>query len=426
MQVWRDRTGTLVAWASLAGVASLCVIVLAKPFFLAADSAHHYAHVWYISDQLFHHARLPLRIAELESGDTLTFPYAIVPWMIAAPLRAVVGDWAVTATMVLGLLLYGYAATRARPTLRDPRLISLLYANTFLIEGFLSFQMAFIWSVALFFFYVEQIDHRRWTAATFLAIAALYTHPFAGGVSTAAYGLFVLLRRPRDARPLLTIALVTGAAAIPFAFYLSTATTIDTTRREDLVGTLEWMVRFRGLVVVLPFVLAAYASVARGAYLVLFAAMALWFGQRIIHQDVSTFGIDRYSRPFYGEFIASPQFDRQTNYRVLEPNDREDGAYQLMRAGAHLGQDFFDQTQGRRWWNDIEQYTCFLGARRIDVVLLERDYPLKFDQNEDVRLRELEVTGRAHAIYLDPAGRFAAYDVRSARDEDANISDCRL
>jgi hypothetical protein len=86
-----------------------------------------------------------------------------------------------------------------------------------------------------------------------------------------------------------------------------------------------------------------------------------------------------------------------------------------MRGGAVLTQEFFDQSQFRRWWNTPEQYTCFLGAKQVDVVLLEKDYPLKFSQNENVRLDELAKQGKASVIYRERRGRFTAYDVRRAR-----------
>ena len=141
---------------------------------------------------------------------------------------------------------------------------------------------------------------------------------------------------------------------------------------------------------------------------------------------MNTFGLDRESHPFYGEFIKSPEFDRTLTYRVLEPNDREDGAYQLLQHGAVLGQEFFDQSQFRRWWSSPQQYACFLGAKQVDVVLLEKDYPLKFSQNEDVRLREFEAAGTARRIYTDPRGRFAAYDVRAARGPATDLRTCGL
>ena len=111
---------------------------------------------------------------------------------------------------------------------------------------------------------------------------------------------------------------------------------------------------------------------------------------------------------------------------MLEPNDREDGAYQLMRHHVVLAQEFFDQSQFRRWWSSPEQYACFLGAKHIDVVLLEKDYPLKFSQNESVRLSDFEEQGKVSIVYRDPRGRFAAYDVRRVRQDGAKFSDCKL
>jgi hypothetical protein len=190
------------------------------------------------------------------------------------------------------------------------------------------------------------------------------------------------------------------------------------------MGTLRFMARYRGLVIALPLLVSAFAPAFRSWFPVVFAAMAVTFIVRIDHKKVNTFGLDRQSQPFYGQFIASPQFDRSLTYRVLEPNDREDGAVQLIRHGAVLGQEFFDQSQFRRWWNTPEQYACFLGAKHIDVVLLEKDYPLKFSQNEDVRLREFASAGKARAIYSDPEGRFVAYDVSGARRDGARLSEC--
>ncbi len=193
-----------------------------------------------------------------------------------------------------------------------------------------------------------------------------------------------------------------------------------------MIGTLKFITRFRGSVVVAPLLVSAFAPVLRPAFLPAFVAVALLFMHRIDNKQVNTFGLDRTSHPFYGEFLKSPQFDSSLTYRVLEPNDREDGAYQLMRHHAVVAQEFFDQSQFRRWWSSPEQYACFLGAKRIDVVLLEKDYPLKFSENESVRLSDFEQEGKASIVYRDPRGRFAAYDVRRVRRDGAKFSDCKL
>jgi hypothetical protein len=425
-QRWHTRLQFAVAAGALLGIALVCGIVLSKTVFLGSDAAHHYAHVWYVSDQLFHHWRLPLHVRYLESGHALTFPYGLVLYLATALPYALLGDRAVTAAMVVGFVFYGYAATRARRALRDPRLLTLVYINTFLIEGLVSFQFAFIWAVGFFFMCVEAVDRRRWAAAAVWAVLAVTTHPFAGGAAVVGYTLFAAVRRPRDAVPLFTAMAIAAAIVLPYALYARTTPSVGTTRESYLLGTLRYMARFRGAVVLLPLVVSMLARVLRPLFLPAFAVMALTFAYRIEHKHVNTFGFDNNSHPFYGEFIRSPQFDRALTYRVLEPNDREDGAYQLIKHGAVLAQEFFDQSQFRGWWNSPEQYSCFLGAKDVDVVLLEKDYPLKWKQNEDRMLSEFEQQGRARVIYRDPGGRFSAYDVRGARRDGAQFAECGL
>ena len=401
-------------------------MMLSKTVFLGSDSANNYAHVWYISDQVFHHARLPLHVTYLESGRALTFPYAVAPWVVAAIPFALIGDRAVTFAMVGGFGLYGYAAVRARPALRDPRLLALVFANTFLIEGLVSFQLPFIYACAFFFMFVACVDTRRWAIAALWALLAVTTHPFAGGAACAGYTVFACARRPRDIFPLAASMAVVALLIVPFAVYVHSTPSVATTRQSELIGTLKFITRFRGSVVVAPLVVSAFAPVLRPAFLPAFVAVALLFMHRIDNKQVNTFGLDRTSHPFYGEFLKSPQFDSSLTYRVLEPNDREDGGYQLMRHHAIVAQEFFDQSQFRRWWSSPEQYACFLGAKRVDVVLLEKDYPLKFSENESVRLSDFEQQGKASIVYRDPRGRFAAYDVRRVRRDGAKFSDCKL
>jgi len=421
---WHLSLQRTLAFGTLLGVALLCAVFLTKTVFLGSDSAHHYSHVWYISDQVFHHARLPLHIQYLESGHALTYPYAVVPYTVTALPYALFGDRAVTVAMVLGFVLYGYAATRARPVLRDPRLLALIYVDTFLIEGLLSFQFAFIWACLFFFLCVEAIDKRLWLAAAIWAILAVTTHPFAGAAGVAGYSLYAVIRRPRDIVPLGTAMAVAALIVLPYALYTRTTPAVATTRASYIVGTLKYMARFRGTALLLPLVVATLAPILRPLFVPAFVTLAAVLGIRVLHRDVNTYGLNHVSAPFYGEFIASPQFDRSLTYRVLEPNDREDGAYQLIRQGAVLGQEFFDQSQYRRWWNTPQQYSCFLGAKNIDVVFFETEYKWKFYQNEDVRLNALVNQGKAQVLFRDPQGRFTAYDVRGAKTAGARLSDC--
>jgi hypothetical protein len=421
---WHSRTQRALAFGALLGFGFLCAVILTKPFFLGADSAHHYAHVWYVSDQVFHHARLPLHIEYLESGKALTFPYGIVPYVVTAIPYAVLGDWAVTAALVAGAVLYGYAATRARPVLRDPRLLALLYLNTFLIEGIVSFQFAFLWSCVFFLFCVEAIDKRRWMPAAILAVLAVTTHLVAGSIAVAAYALYATIRRPRDIVPLGTAMGIAALVCLPYLLYAHTTPAVGVTRVSYVVGTVKYMTRFRGAIVAMPFIVAALAPLLRPLFVPAFVTLALVFGFRLQHGHVNVFGLNHASKPFYGEFIDSPRFDRSLTYRVLEPNDREDGAYQLIKHGAVLGQEFFNESQFRRWWYSLDMYSCFLGAKDIDVVLYETAYTSKFNQNEEWPLGEFLKQGKVRVMYQDARGRFVAYDVRGAKKWGARLSDC--
>jgi hypothetical protein len=345
---WHTALQYTIAIGTLLGVAFLCGMMLSKTVFLGSDSANNYAHVWYIYDRVFFHARLPLHVAYLESGHALTFPYAVVPWAVLAIPFALVGDRAVTIGMVAGFAFYGYAAVTARPVLRDARLLALVYANSFLIEGLVSFQLAFIYACAFFFMFAAAVDQRRWVIAAVWALLAITTHPFAGVASVGGYSLYAFARRPRDMLPLAGALAVVALTVLPFALYIRTTPSVDTTRDSDIVGTLKFMARYRGTVIIAPLAIAAFAPVLRPAFLPAFLAMSLLFVHRIDTKQVNTFGLDRVSHPFYGEFLASPQLDRSLRYRVLEPNDREDGAYQLMRHRIVVAQEFFDQSQFRR------------------------------------------------------------------------------
>jgi len=421
---WYVRTQWALAFGVLLGFAILCAVILTKPFFLGSDSAHHYSHVWYVSDQVFHHARLPLHIEFLESGKALTFPYGVVPYVVTAVPYTLLGDWAVTAAMIAGVVLYGYAATRARPALRDPRLLALVYVNTFLIEGIVSFQFAFIWSCVFFLLCVEAIDKRRWVPAAVLAVLAVTTHLVAGSLAVAAYALYATIRRPRDVVPLGTAMGLAALVCLPYLIYAHSTPAVGVTRVSYIVGTVRYMTRFRGMIVAMPFIVAALAPLLRPLFVPALLALALILGIRLYGDHVNTTGLTHSSEPFYGDFIDSPQFDRSLTYRVLEPNDREDGAYQLIKHGAVLGQEFFNESQFRRWWYSLDMYSCFLGAKNIDVVLYETAYTAKFNQNEQWPLGELMKQGRVRVMYHDPKGRFTAYDVRGAKKPGTRISDC--
>ena len=307
----------VVAFGVLAGVSVLGAIIASKSFFLGSDSANHYAHVWYISDQLFHHGRLPLHVRGLESGNALAFPYAVAPWLAISPLFAVIGDRAVTLGLLSGFALYGYAATRARPALRDPRLLALIYANTFLIEGLVSFQLAFIWAVVFLFFFVEAVDHGRgYMPQAGRCSASRRIHSRAVRPLCSTQRTWPPSAPDRATAP--SLAGRRSLCVLPFALYIRTTPAVGSTQRQQPFGTLKFMARYRGGVIAPPLLVAYTAPLLRSAFLPVFVILAVVHAP-IDKKQVNTFGLDRNSHPFYAAFLADPAFDSHLTYRVLSP-----------------------------------------------------------------------------------------------------------
>jgi len=116
----------------------------------------------------------------------------------------------------------------------------------------------------------------------------------------------------------------------------------------------------------------------------------------------------------YAPYFASVQFDPHATYRVMEPNQYEDGQYYFLRHGARLANEFFSESMFRRSWTEGE-YRDFLARKQIDYVSIERGYLAQYHTNEQQLLDSLTQRDLARAIYRDPDQRYAIYDVRQAR-----------
>ena len=106
-----DRPTDLPTWVLLIlpalGLLALILIALSlltNPVFLAYDSMQSYSHIWFVSDQIFHHANLPLRISLLDGGYAATFPYGFVPLLSGAMLFPIFGNWTVVLMMTFVML----------------------------------------------------------------------------------------------------------------------------------------------------------------------------------------------------------------------------------------------------------------------------------------------------------------------------------
>ena len=126
----RHRPSDMPAWSiyvfpllAVFGLLFIAGDLLANPFFLASDSAHNYAHIWYISDQIFDHGDFPIHVSLLDSGRATAFPYGFAPYLFGALIFPLFGDWAVTLLMAIAVVGTVVAAAVVRPAMRDPWLV---------------------------------------------------------------------------------------------------------------------------------------------------------------------------------------------------------------------------------------------------------------------------------------------------------------
>lgn len=415
--------------------------MLTRPIYLADDTINNYAHVWYISDRLFRTGQIPLRFAELDGGRAFTFPYGMTPWLVNALLYRLLGDWSVTLFLVLGAVAATAAALVVRPTVRDPWLLLLFIANPFFIDALASGQYAFLWSVAGFFLLVWAVERRRWSLAAAAVWFTASTHPIEGGLAVAAYLVWHFLRRPDDRLPLT----FTAGAALPFLlpsiyFAVRTPALGEASRFTIVFSVLQDLPR-RGSVLAAPFALSAAAPFLRRHYRVLgpgFAAAAVplvlvsggalgavaGIGRFAVQGSYAGL-VQRASNDYRG-YLSSADFRSRLVFRVLSPNEREQGDYFLMRRHAVIANELFSESQQRRSWNEAG-YRCYLAAKHIDRVVVERGYRHEFRTNEQRLLEALTARGLARLTYGGPGQQLSVYDVTPFRDSGpgpASIKEC--
>ncbi len=438
----RTRPPAMPSWTvyvlpslGILGLLFMTVDLLINPIFLADDSMHHYAHIWYISQQLFDHARLPLHISLLDSGRAVTFPYGIAPYLAGAVLFRPLGDWAVTLMMAIAAVGTVWAAGLVRPVMRDPWFVLLFVMNPFFIEAVYSFQFTSLWSTLFFFLFVWAFERRRYLLAAALLWLTISSHPIIGGSFVAAYGLCLLVFDRRKVRPLALLSIPVGVALIPsFWMMLLTPSVRENSLRTVVFSVLDVVPR-RAMIPLAPFAFTPLLPYFRRLYAPALATMAVLMGIGVMWATTpvsgvqgSYYGAIHRSTNVYAAFFQSPQFQPGATYRVLEPNEREDGMYRFIRHGAVLSNEFFSESTMRRSWTE-PQYGCYVAFKGIQYVSVEKAYASEFTTNEEALLRSLVETGRASVSYVDPAGKFTVYDIRpfaSQQQKPGSLKECGL
>ncbi len=416
--------------------------ILSRTIYLADDTINHYAHVWYISDQLYGSGTIPLRFTELDGGRAFTYPYAIAPWTLNALIYPLFGDWSVTLFLVLGGLAAIAGALLVRPSMRDPWLLVLFVFNPFFIDALANGQYAFLWSAAGFFAFVWAAERRSWIVATVACVFTVTTHPIEGGLASAAFILYSMITRPDRRAPLALVSLVTVPFIAPSFYFAWNTPAVDENSWRTIIGSILNDLPRRGTVLAAPFALSAAAPFLRAHYRPVGAAFAGVTAALVVLASgagVDVPGLDRLANPGgyaglvsaadndYHAYITSGDFASGKVYRVLSPNEREQGALFLMRHHAVLANDLFSESQHRTSWSP-ERYRCYLAAKHVDRVVIEQSYGSEFKTNEQALLDGLVANGDARVTYGAPGARLEVYDVAAFRDSapaPRSVRECR-
>ena len=422
-----DRPTDLPTWALLVlpalGLLALILIavsLLANPVFLAYDSMQSYSHIWFVSDQIFHHANFPLRISLLDDGSAATFPYGLVPFLIGALIFPILGNWTVVLMMTFVMLGTIWAAALVRPALRNPWLLLLFIMNPFYIDAVYAFQFVALWSIFFFFLFVWSFEHDRRLLARVLLWLALSTHPVVGAVGLAGYSAALLFFDRPKIRQLASLFVPVAMALVPIVWMtLLTPAAGENSLKTEILAVLTVIPR-RGTIILAPFVLALLKPVVLRYYKVSFAFFAAALGvglmlatSPIAIGDGSYYGVTHRSSDIYADFFASSQFHPGATYRVMEPNDREDGMYFFIQHGAVLANEFFTESIFPNDWT-ASQYECFLSYKEVGYVAMEQAYVDSDHTNEKNLLDSFVTSGLAEISNADPADRFTVYDVQAS------------
>ncbi|HXG41801.1 MAG TPA: glycosyltransferase family 2 protein [Dehalococcoidia bacterium] len=417
----------------LLGVAFVVFDLLWHPLFLGDDSVHHYAHIWFVGRYLAQHRSLPLHFPLLEGGQAMAFPYGLPVYVVGGLLHLALGDRAVGLMMALALVGTLAAAALLRPALRQPWPLALLLLNPFLVDAVYAFQLTTMWCAFFFLLWAWAVESGRRLLAAPLLWLAVASHPVVGMPAVAAYAAYAWLRR-REALPaVLGSAAVAAPALVPVLWMTVHTPALSETPVGTVAASVADSLSRRLTVLVLPLVVGDVWPWLRQRYLptlgaglaVLGVGVALATGPVQVQPGVgSYYGALHGERHLYDQFLASDAFRPGAVYRVLEPNEREDGMYRLVQHGAVLAHEFYSESVQRRNWPSLTDYRCYLARKGADYVVVERDFQRQFHTNEAALLGELVGLGEARVAYADPADRFVVYGVSPVRATPSVEGEC--
>jgi hypothetical protein len=398
------------------GLLAVMILIALKSVYLGSDSVNNYAHVWYISEHLFK-GSLPLHFENLDGGMALTYPYGFVPWTLAAIVRPALGDYAVTLTMLLGVILVMVVVYRTR--LKSSLWLLVLFAAVpFLLDSLLDFQMSFVWSMLFGYLYIWALERRSFKWAYLWLVLAAGNHLVVTGPILAVYTVYVYCREPSVRKNLLWLCGLALVPLVPLAWYTLKTPTIG----ENSPGFIfyVWLETLlpRAILFFSPFILARLASLRSSwahwatGWAAALCLVVLSIGWNFAFSGYS--GLVTEAHNDYQQYLESEAFAPAAIYRVVESPGREQGEYYFIQHGAVLANEFYGESYFRINWTQ-DSYRCYLSVKKVDYVVLSADYVRRYHRNEGAILGDLREEGMATLVYEDPQGQFSVYDVRGAR-----------
>ena len=388
------------------GWALVLALILGHRVFVTHDSISNYAHVWYVSERLSHAHALPFRMPVIGHGEAYAFPYAFVPWLSAAILRPLLGDWVVTLWLVIGTLGVIGATFWAFPELREGWGPAAVLANPALVASPIIGQLPFLWAAA---FLLAAMGcwrrQRRWEAAV-LAGLGQATHP----AVVLPLGLALVVGRlwwEPDRRALIRWYAVALLVTLPAALLVFASPVFHDSSRQTIVTAFAETLGVRMVVILVPLILYLvrplhWRWLAPAAVAAMVVTNVLLVQQRDVASAWSA--LRRHPNATMLTFIRSDTFVRGATYRVLRAGDSKVGMYQLLQHGGRLDSEFFPESIDIRSWARREDYTKFLRTRRVDFVIVFPTFDRAYHTDEHRLLDRLVAPSSPSCARADGTG----------------------
>ncbi len=389
---WFRRSGTVAAALVALAWIVLLARILRHRIFVSSDTISNYAHVWFVSRVIVHAHRIPYHMRVIGHGRGLAFPYAFVPWVSAALLRPLFGDWVVTLWLVLGTVGLAVTTFWAFPELRRGWWFAIVLSNPFVVLGTVLGQLPFVWAMGFLFAAIACWRRDRLVWGALLAGVAQATH---APVLVPMVALLVLAwlpweRRRRALFAAYAASLLIALPAIWLVFqtpaYTDSSIGVRFANLGDTAGP-------RLVVLALPIALVLFRRVARPWMLplVLVACLAGNLAFRAYQSETRQAwrGLRTTPDQTIVPFLESSQFRHHLMYRVLTTNDKRMSMYQVLEYGGRLDSEFFPESIVRKTWTDSRAYCAFLASRRVDRVIVARHYDIRLRKNEQHLLEAL-------------------------------------